>query len=201
GARAPEHRRSIVTATRIPPLAGPTYAIVPARPRDLDALRSIEHAAAELLEGHAPRSVLDEVTDENTFRDAQAEGRLWVALAGDTPVGFALVEMLAEDLPHLEEIDVDPRHGRRGLGAALVHAVCEWAARSGYREITLTTFRAVLWNMPFYSRLGFEEIPAKALRPELAAVVRDETARGLDPRGRVVMRYRTSAGVAKATSP
>jgi hypothetical protein len=44
--------------------------------------------------------------------------------------------------------------------------------------------------MPFYARLGFEELPAGALRPELAAVVRDETARGLDPRGRAVMAYR-----------
>ena len=34
---------------------------------------------------------------------------------GNTPVGFALVEMLAADLPHLEEIDVTPAHGRRGL--------------------------------------------------------------------------------------
>ena len=39
------------------------------------------------------------------------------------PVGFALVEMLADDLPHLEELDVDPSHGRRGLGTALVRGV------------------------------------------------------------------------------
>jgi len=50
--------------------------------------------------------------------------------------------------------------------------------------------RAVAWNMPFYAKLGFEEIPARALRAELAAVVQDETARGLDPAARVVMRYR-----------
>jgi GNAT superfamily N-acetyltransferase len=132
------------------------------------------------------------VTDADTFRAARAEGRLWVALADDTPVGFALVEMLADGFPHLEEIDVDPRHGRRGLGTALVRAVCAWASRSGHREVTLTTFRDVRWNMPFYTRLGFEEIPADELRPELVAVVRDETARGLDPTGRAVMRYRVT---------
>ena len=59
--------------------------------------------------------------------------------------------------------------------------------------MTLTTFRAVPWNMPFYSRLGFEVIPAEQLGPELVAVVENETARGLDPRDRVVMRYRTGA--------
>lgn len=170
--------------------SGP-YSIAAARSQDLRALAAIERAAAALLAGHAPASVLSETTSESDFRHALLEGRLWVARAGDMPVGFALVEMLADDLPHLEEIDVHPEHGRRGIGAALVRTVCEWAARSGHAEITLTTFRAVAWNMPFYARLGFEEIPADQVRPALAAVVADETARGLDPRHRVIMRYRT----------
>lgn len=138
--------------------------------------------------------MLDETTSESDLREAQAAGRLWVALADDTPVGFGLVEMLSADLPHLEEIDVHPDHSRHGVGTALVRAVCGWADRSGYSEITLTTFRAVPWNMPFYCRLGFEEVSAVELRPELAAVVADEAARGLDPHRRVVMRYRARAG-------
>ena len=166
------------------------YSITTARPADVGSLAAIELAAAKLLIGHAPESVLNEATDESTFRDAQAAGELWVALADDIPVGFALVKMLAPELPHLEEIDVHPTHGKRGLGTALVHAVCDWATRSGYREVTLTTLRDVPWNMPFYSRLGFEEIRTSDLRPELVAVVREETARGLDPEARVVMRYR-----------
>ncbi len=102
-------------------------------------------------------------------------------------------KMLAEDLPHLDEIDVHPDHGRRGAGTALVRAVCEWTRRSGYSGITLTTFRGVPWNMPFYSRLGFEDVSHDKHRPELKAVVADETARGLDPRHRVIMRYRVRA--------
>ena len=171
----------------------PRYTIAVARLQDIHRLAAIERAAATLLRGHAPPSVLNETTSESDFRDAQADGRLWVAFADDTPVGFAVVEMLATDLPHLEEIDVDPQHGRRGIGTALVRAVCDWASRSGYSEMTLTTFRAVAWNMPFYSRLGFEEVSTDGLRPELAAVVHDEAARGLDPRGRVVMKCRVRA--------
>jgi 4-diphosphocytidyl-2-C-methyl-D-erythritol kinase len=169
----------------------PRYAIARARPRDLPLLPAIERAAGALLRGHAPASVLEEVTDGADLRAAQAEGRLWVALAGDTPVGFALVEMLAPGRPHLEEIDVHPRHGRRGVGAALLRAVCDWAARSGYAELTLTTFRAVPWNLPFYAAHGFEEVPGDQTPPELAAIVRDELARGLDPDQRAVMRFRT----------
>jgi GNAT superfamily N-acetyltransferase len=116
-----------------------------------------------------------------------------VAYADTAPVGFALVEMLAPDAPHLEEVDVHPSHGRRGLGTALVRATCVWTAVFGHPAITLTTFRAVPWNAPFYARLGFEEVPTSAWSPALAAVVDGETARGLDPAARVVMRWRPPA--------
>lgn len=168
----------------------PVYTIALARPEDLDRLPAIELAAAQLLRGHAPESVLNEVTDSQTFEAAARQGRLWVARAGTHPVGFALVEMLADDLPHLDEVDVAPAHGRRGLGTALVRAVCEWASSAGFAVVTLTTFRAVPWNLPFYARLGFVEIPPDRLRTELVAVVSDETARGLVPAKRAVMAYR-----------
>ena len=167
----------------------PGYQIARARAEDLSLLPAIELAAAQLLRGHALESVLNEATNGDTFADAARQGRLWVALAGDVPVGFALVEMLADDLPHLDEVDVKPSHGRRGLGTALVRAACEWATASGFSMLTLTTFRAVPWNMAFYARLGFVEIPRDLLRPELATVVSDEATRGLAPETRAVMAY------------
>jgi len=166
----------------------PHYAIVAARPQDVAALAAIELAAAVHLRGHAPDSVLTEAFDEAEFREAQVQGRLWVALDADNPVGFALVELLASDLPHLEEVDVHPSHGRRGVGEHLVRAVCEWAARSGYAQVTLTTYRDLPWNMPFYARLGFAEVPVEQRRPEVEAVFRAETARGFDPQRRLVMK-------------
>jgi len=168
----------------------PAYRIVLARPRDLPSIAAIELAAAELLRGHAPESVLSEVTTDADLTAAQADERIWIALAGETPVGFAHVELLEPDRAHLEEIDVHPDHGRRGLGTRLVEAVRGWAQARGYRDVTLTTFRDVPWNMPFYAHLGFEEIPPDELTPALIAVVDDETRRGLDPARRVVMRWR-----------
>jgi GNAT superfamily N-acetyltransferase len=168
------------------------YVIVRARPRDVAALPAIERAAATLLVGHMPQSIVDEITDEDEFVEAQAQGRLWVALDDDRPVGFALVDGLDDGTLHLEEIDVDPRHGRRGVGATLVRAVCQWAAEAGHATVTLTTARDLPWNMPFYARLGFRILPRAELTPDLAAIVRDETARGLDPDARVVMQWRAS---------
>jgi GNAT superfamily N-acetyltransferase len=98
--------------------------------------------------------------------------------------------MLAADRPHLQEMDVDPRHGRRGIGTALLRAACDWARGAGHGEVTLTTFRDVPWNMPFYAKAGFEELPAGDMCPALRAVVAAETRRGLDPGRRVAMRRR-----------
>jgi GNAT superfamily N-acetyltransferase len=167
-----------------------SYRILPARPADVRRLAAVELAAARLLAGHAPPSVLGETTAVQDLARAQAEGRLWVALADDQPVGFAHVELIEPAAAHLQEIDVHPDHGRRGLGRRLVTTVCEWARDVGRRSVTLTSFRDVPWNMPFYARLGFEEIPAGDLSPALASVLRDEARRGLDPTRRVAMRRR-----------
>jgi GNAT superfamily N-acetyltransferase len=166
----------------------PKYTITAARLQDLTRLAAIELAAARLLVGHAPESVLNETTSLDLLEQAQREDRLWVALADDVPVGFAHVEVIERDAIHLEEIDVHPDHGRRGLGAKLICHVCDWAAGNGYGGVTLTTFRDVPWNLPFYSRLGFLIVPPEQVSASLQAIVEDETRRGLDPSRRVVMK-------------
>jgi GNAT superfamily N-acetyltransferase len=169
------------------------YTITLARPEDLAMLPAIELAAARLLVGHAPESVLNEPTSDDVLKAAQRHGHLWVALANDVPVGFAHVEVIEPTVAHLREIDVHPRHWRRGLGTKLVSAICDWAIAAGYRSVTLTTFRDVSWNMPFYARRGFAVIPSEALSPALRSIVQDETRRGLDPARRVAMRRSCAA--------
>jgi GNAT superfamily N-acetyltransferase len=170
----------------------PRYTITAARPGDLAQLAPIELAAARLLAGHAPESVLTETTRLAVLKQARRDGHLWVACADDVPVGFAHVVLIERDAVHLEEIDVHPAHGRRGVGTQLVLHVCAWAASHGYGSVTLTTFRDVPWNMPFYARLGFEVVPLEELSTALHIVVGDETRRGLDPCRRVAMRRQSS---------
>jgi GNAT superfamily N-acetyltransferase len=112
---------------------------------------------------------------------------VWVALAGDVPVGFAHVEVLEAGNAHLKEIDVLPEHGRRGLGARLVGAVCNWARDAGFDAVTLTTFREVPFNMPFYAKMGFAEITADEWSDKLRMILANEAERGLDPAKRVAM--------------
>jgi putative acetyltransferase len=164
------------------------YTIDEARSSDLPLLPTIELAAATALAGHAPASVLGETTSQAELADAQQRGYLWVARADEVPVGFAHVKVLEPGIAHLEEVDVHPEHGRRGLGRRLVITVCRWAATNGYSCVTLTTFRDVPWNMRFYAELGFDEIPAEELSPAMLSVIEDETRRGLDPKRRAAMR-------------
>jgi GNAT superfamily N-acetyltransferase len=81
---------------------------------------------------------------------------LMVLVVGDPPAGFARLERLGTGA-HLEQLSVHPAHFRQGHGRALVRASCQWAHQAGYREITLTTFRDVPWNGPFYRSEGFIE--------------------------------------------
>ena len=170
------------------------YTIVAARPQDVRLLPAIELAAARLLAGHAPETVLNQTTSEETLDRARRDGHLWVALADDVPVGFAHVEVIEPDVAHLEEVDVHPEYARRGLGTRLVMQVCSWATAAGYQSVSLTTFRDVAWNMPFYARLGFEVVPAQQLSRALRALVEDERRRGLEPSRRVVMQRLRDVG-------
>jgi GNAT superfamily N-acetyltransferase len=179
----------------------PAYRIRRALAEHVDALPDVERAAARLFAGAGVTLDAGDVTPLAVLRTAQEQERLWVALRGAEVVGFALV-LPSPDHPrlHLAELDVHPDHGRRGLGAALVEAVCDQARRAGLEAVTLTTFRGVAWNAPWYRRLGFREIEDTGLDDELRAFLRAEAEDGLDPQQRVAMR-RTLAPPSEASLP
>jgi GNAT superfamily N-acetyltransferase len=169
------------------------YEVRHAQSADLPFLASIEHEAAALFADWPTELGLDaealkEIDSIQTFREAQESGRLWVAVdANDAPVGLALVHRI-DGAAHLEEMDVLPPHGRKGLGAALLEAVCSWAKENGYPSVTLSTFRDVPWNKPFYASHGFQVVEPNDLSPALQHVVDLEHQRGLRTDLRVIMR-------------
>ena len=66
-------------------------------------------------------------------------------------------------------------------------ATSAWATSEGFDAITLTTYRDVPWNGPFYESLGYVTIGD--LTPELSAIREHERAIGDDDFGpRIVMR-------------
>jgi GNAT superfamily N-acetyltransferase len=162
-----------------------------AHPGDVALLPDIERRAASRFKPYQrdldiPEEMFEGANDIQTLAAAQQAGRLWVAVAGGTPIGFALaIEM--EGYAHLEEMDVLPAHAGQGVGSRLLDAVCSWAERAGHRGVTLRTFRAVPWNAPFYQRRGFRIVDSRELSIAHAALEASEHARGLRSDLRVSM--------------
>ena len=160
-----------------------------AGPDDLGALPAIEVAAGELFRALG----MDEIADDPppslaALAGYQAEGRAWVAADElNRPVGYILVELIGDDA-HIEQLSVNPDHARKGLGAGLIDAVALWATGEGIRALTLTTFRDVPWNAPYYARLGFRIVPPGEWTPGVRGIVTAETMHGLGRWQRVVMR-------------
>lgn len=117
----------------------------------------------------------------------QMDGLVLVADDQGEPVGFAACQACADAL-HLWELAVRRDRQGRGLGRDLVLAAVDLARRRGLAAVTLSTFRDIAWNGPFYARLGFIEVPEDDLGPRLAAVRRREAALGLDVANRCAMR-------------
>jgi len=164
----------------------------PARPEDLPLLADVERSAGELFRAARLRSSLDfaHTVRLDLLRRAQADGTLWIATgAGDAPVGFVVFSRVG-DTAFVDELSVAREAQGRGLGRALMGAAIDVARRRGCRAVTLTTFRDVPWNRPFYEKIGFRMLPEPELPPDLAAILADEASRGLLPDERCAMELR-----------
>jgi len=165
------------------------YRVGVARPEEIPRIREIEDAAGSAFAG---LGLIDETRDVSFPLDDLArlvEARqVWVARdETDRAVGMVIVSV-REGVAYVEEIDVHPEHGRRGLGARLLARACEWARELGYPAIALSTFRDVPWNGPFYRRHGFRDLRPDEWSPGMRAIRNREARHGLRVDARVFMR-------------
>lgn len=165
------------------------YQVVLARREHFAAMREVERAAETIFPlGVFPLALRGQsLTSDEEFAEAQRDGLLWCAVAaGGEVAGYAIAFWVGSDL-HLDEIDVDPKHQQRGVGRALIDVVCAHARANGAPRLTLTTFRSVPWNMPWYERLGFVAFAEGALPRQLSEIFEEEISRGLAREQRVAM--------------
>ncbi|MGV3621165.1 MAG: GNAT family N-acetyltransferase [Archangium sp.] len=149
---------------------------------DVPALMRLERdAATRFVAVGLPGAVDLPCLPESAFVD----GQVFVALVQDVIAGFALVSMDGDDL-HLDELDVSSTHGGRGIGRELLNAVVGFALSQKRRRVTLTTFRDVPFNAPFYARVGFVEVKDDA---RLEKILQHERERGIDIAPRVAMAF------------
>ncbi len=136
-----------------------TVVVRPLEPADADAA-----AAADLA---AMQTFWDAGIPLPDDSDVPLEGDLQlVGVLDGVVVGVACVE-LHDHVWHLAEMAVHPDVQRRGVGTAMLLDVVARASAAGAGAVTLTTFRDVPFNGPFYARHGFEPVD-ESLHPWLA---------------------------------
>ena len=159
-----------------------------ARSDELETLREIERAAGSIFRELGMEAIADdEPPSTATLAVLQAAGRAWVGTDdADEPVAYLLVRVI-DASAHIEQVSVHPRAARQGLGRALVETAAAWARHHGLKALTLTTYRDVPWNRPYYERLGFQIVDDAHITPGLRRLRAQEAAAGLDRWPRVVM--------------
>ena len=159
-------------------------------------LHEIDRLGTRLIAAHGFPSIVQEpMPSIDWYRDWLAERIVFVAADRlGRPVGFTV----AAEAPmkegggvyYLHMLSVDPTHGRRGIGAALLEANVSRARWAYHNAIALSTFRTVPFNAPFYARHGFIEVDVDAVDPQLREQFGQEVPKDILPSTRCLMMRR-----------
>jgi GNAT superfamily N-acetyltransferase len=143
--------------------------------RELDLLREIERDAGQAF----AEIGMDEIANDEPLSVRKlglflTAGRAWVAVDDqDSPVAY-LLSRVVDGAAHIEQVSVARVAASHRVGAMLIDHLSRTAADGEPMAVTLTTFRDVPWNAPYYERLGFVVVPAADQGPQLAALVARE---------------------------
>ncbi|MGE8147994.1 GNAT family N-acetyltransferase [Pseudomonas frederiksbergensis] len=166
-----------------------TFAIRRAHTSDAAALPAIERSAAALFRNDPSLAWLADapVTDAGQHLHAIKTESVWVAeLAGGALAGFLSAEQIDNQL-HIQELSVSQHFQGQGIGRKLLLAAIEHSRERELAGLTLTTFRDLPWNAPFYQRFGFEILSTAETSPRLLAILRQEIDHGLPGERRCAM--------------
>jgi len=167
----------------------PVFTFRFAAPQDAQTIRSIEFEAGQRFADVGMTGIADgpPMALELVERKIAAREIVVAVADGLTCVGFAMFEPQPTRF-YVQELDVLTTHAGQRIGAALIEQVAQLARAQQITQLTLSTYRAVPWNAPYYRRLGFREIAEAELDAALIARRDAHMARGLDESKRVFMR-------------
>lgn len=170
------------------PDALPPLRIRAATAADVERMRTIEiDAGARFREIGLLAIAADDPPEPAVLLAHVRAGTAWVAEVDGEVVGYATASVVDAEA-HLDQVSVMGAAAGRGVGRALIDRVLSWGRASGFPTVTLTTFRDVAWNGPYYERLGFVAVHEAGLGPELGAIRTAERVAGIDVAPRQAMR-------------
>lgn len=166
-----------------------TYRIRPARAEEAALLPEIERDAARRFHTvDMPKIAEGDPLPVWRFADYIADGRALVCTsAADQPIGFLIWDIYDGDA-YIHELDVMTAHAGHRLASRMIDAMAAEAAKRSLMALSLTTFRTVPWNAPYYARLGFRILEPGEIGPELRMEIMRQREYGLDISARVAMR-------------
>jgi len=178
------------------------FSFGPGRREDIENLQTLQLRAGDGFRKFGMPEVADKPPiGAKVLQAAMRRGHLEVARLGLVIAGFSLVQDYGPDC-HLEQMSVDPKFMRRGFGGQILKRVIQMAIERGQNRVTLSTFRHVPWNAPFYKKHGFQEMDSATLTPALLKYKNAEIATGLDMKSRAFMACGlcdTAGGLGKST--
>ncbi|MGD9639269.1 MAG: GNAT family N-acetyltransferase [Alphaproteobacteria bacterium] len=147
-----------------------------AEPNDFKFLPHIENEAANLFRSFV--AVFDDSlppAPESYYHSLPQCAEVFIATTqNNNIVGFVVVKTL-DSQAYIAEIDVLPDYGHKGIGRKLLERAILWAQNHSYDYITLTTFKNIPFNAPFYRKLGFCEFTPDEKSSDLKKVIQNET--------------------------
>ena len=146
--------------------------------KDIPVLQALEAAAAQRFLAIPELAILahSEVTDSQVHQQSISQALAWLVedISGRI-LGFCYAQQLADSL-YLAEISSHPDARGMGVGRMLVIHSRQVAAQRGLSGVTLTTYRDIFWNGPWYQRQGFIVLEPSSLCSELSDIVQSQTA-------------------------
>ena len=164
------------------------FRIRPATLADAKSLPDIEESAGEIFRTIPGLAFVadDEGQSEERHRELIERGFAFVATnEASELVGFINGEELDGNL-HIWELAVHRDFQGQGLGRALIEEAKRYARANALPALTLTTFREVPWNAPFYQRLGFTLV--ENATTALKTILDREAEAGLPGRCAMILR-------------
>lgn len=128
-----------------------------------------------------PTWLLTQTSPAESWRPHLIARTLWVAEVDGEIVGF-LAAQCEEDRLHINEVDVVRTCQGQGIGRRMLKVAADHARALDLAAVSLTTFRSVPWNAPFYASVGFEEYAPMDMPESIRALLTEEAAKGLTDR-------------------